>query len=133
MELQSATMMRKLVDRLDHYPELRGRIQRHIQETEQQAARLESCIERRGEKTSTLKDVAGKMTATVHGLSGTIVEDEVVKAHLAHYTFEHSEIASYLIPMAKADKAGDAAQTPVCEATLREEEERGRTSGRENW
>src|SRR3546814_8692884 len=69
MELQSATMMRKLVDRLDHYPELRGRIQRHIQETEQQAARLESCIERRGEKTSTLKDVAGKMTATVQGLS----------------------------------------------------------------
>src|SRR3546814_15934618 len=83
MELQSATMMRKLVDRLDHYAELRGRIQRHIQETEQQAARLESCIERRGEKTSTLKDVAGKLTATVQGLSGTVAEDEVVKAHRA--------------------------------------------------
>src|SRR3546814_15587528 len=105
MELQSATMMRKLVDRLDHYPELRGRIQRHIQETEQQAARLESCIERRGEKTSTLKDVAGKMTATVQGLSGTVAADEVVKAHLAHYTFEHYGIASYRILMATADEA----------------------------
>src|SRR3546814_2257952 len=68
---------------------------------------LESCIERRGEKTSTLKDVAGKMTATVQGLSGTVAGDEVVKAHLAHYTFEHYEIASYRILMATADEAGD--------------------------
>lgn len=123
MEQQSATMMRKLVSRLDHYPELRGRIQRHIQETEQQAARLESCIERQGEKTSTVKDIAGKITATVQGLSGTVVEDEVVKAHLAHYVFEHYEIASYRILMAAADEAGDAETHRICETNLREEEE----------
>src|SRR3546814_15395710 len=116
-------MIRKLVDRLDHYAELRGRIQRHIQETEQQAARLESCIERRGEKTSTLKDVAGKMTATVQGLSGTVAEDEVVKAHLAHYTFEHYEIASYRILLATADEAGDADPPRVRVANPREDDE----------
>src|SRR3546814_12713587 len=78
---------------------------------------------RRGEKTSTLKDVAGKMTATVQGLSGTVAGDEVVKAHLAHYTFEHYEIASYRILMATADEAGDVDTHRVCEAHLREEEE----------
>jgi ferritin-like metal-binding protein YciE len=123
MEVQSATMMKKLVDRLEHYPELRGRIQRHIQETEQQAARLEGCMKRHGEKTSTVKDIAGKFTATIQGLSGVVVEDEVVKGHLAHYVFEHYEIASYRVLIAAAELAGDSETRSVCETNLREEEE----------
>jgi ferritin-like metal-binding protein YciE len=123
MEQQSATMMKKLVDRLEHYPELRGRIQKHIEETEQQAKRLEGCIERHGEKTSTMKDIAGKFTATIQGLSGIVVEDEVVKAHLAHYVFEHYEIAAYRVLIAAAEAAGDAETRSVCETNLREEEE----------
>ena len=122
MEQQSATMMRKLVDRLEHYPELRSRIQQHIGETEQQAKRLEGCIERQGEKTSTLKDLAGKFTATIQGLSGVVVEDEVVKAHLAHYVFEHYEMASYRILIAAAEAAGDTETKSVCETNLREEQ-----------
>lgn len=123
MEQQSATMMRRLVDRLEHYPELRGRIQRHIDETEQQAKRLEGCMERAGEKRSAVKDIAGKITATLQGLSGIVVEDEVVKAHLAHYVFEHYEMASYRILIAAAQAAGDTETQRVCETNLREEEE----------
>jgi ferritin-like metal-binding protein YciE len=122
MEQQSATMMRKLADRLEHYPELRGRIQRHIEETEQQAKRLEGCMKRAGAKTSALKDIAGKFTATIQGLSGVVVEDEVVKAHLAHYVFEHYEMASYRILIAAAEAAGDSETCGVCETNLREEE-----------
>lgn len=122
MEQQSATMMRKLVSRLEHYPELRGRIQRHIDETEQQAKRLEGCMKRHGEKTSAMKDVVGRVTATIQGLSGSVVEDEVVKGHLAHYVFEQYEMASYRILMATAEAVGDPETRRVCETNLREEE-----------
>lgn len=123
MEEQSATMMRRLVDRLEHYPELRGRIQRHIDETEQQARRLEGCMKHAGEKRSAVKDLAGKFTATIQGLSGIVVEDEVVKGHLAHYVFEHYEMASYRILIAAAEAAGDLETQRVCETNLREEQE----------
>jgi ferritin-like metal-binding protein YciE len=123
MEKQSATMMRKLVSRLEHYPELRGRIDRHIEETERQAERLEACMKRQGEKTSGMKDIAGQFTATVQGLSGSVAEDEVVKAHLAHYVFEQYEIASYRVLIAAAEAVGDAETRRVCETNLREEEE----------
>lgn len=122
MEEQSATMMRKLSDRLENYPELRGRIQRHIEETEQQAKRLEGCMKRAGAKTSALKDMAGKFTATIQGMSGIVVEDEVVKGHLAHYVFEHYEMASYRILIAAAEAVGDTETRSVCETNLREEE-----------
>lgn len=122
MEQQSATMMRKLMDRLEHYPELRGRIQHHIEETEQQARRLEGCMKRQGEKTSTMKDLAGKFTATIQGLSGIVVTDEVVKGHLAHYVFEHYEIASYRTLIAAAEAMGDQETQSVCETNLREEQ-----------
>lgn len=122
MEEQSATMMRKLSDRLENYPELRGRIQRHIEETEQQAKRLEGCMKRAGAKTSALKDMAGKFSATIQGMSGIVVEDEVVKGHLAHYVFEHYEMASYRILIAAAEAVGDTETRSVCETNLREEE-----------
>lgn len=123
MEEQSATMMRKLSDRLEHYPELRGRIQRHIEETEQQAKRLEGCLKSHGSKGSAVKDIAGKITATIQGFSGIAVEDEVVKGHLAHYVFEQYEMASYRILIATAETVGDEETRRVCETNLREEEE----------
>lgn len=56
-EQQSATMMHKLADRLENCPALRGRIQRHVEETEQQAKRLEDWMKRAGAKTSMPKDL----------------------------------------------------------------------------
>lgn len=123
MELQSVKMMEKLTSRLEHYPELRQRMKRHIEETERQAERLQACVERNGGKTSAMKDLSGKIVATIQGLSGTVVEDEVVKGHLASYVFEHYEIASYRVLLAAAAEAGDAETRQVCQQNLQEEEE----------
>lgn len=123
METQALTMMESVVSRLENYPELRSRIEQHIRETRGQKERLEGCMERIGARTSAVKDIAGKLTATMQGLSGMFVEDEVVKGHLSSYVFEHLEIASYRILIAAADRAGDAETRRVCEENLREEEE----------
>jgi ferritin-like metal-binding protein YciE len=121
MEEQAEKMLTATAGRLKNYPEFKARVEKHIDETRQQAALVKGCIERRGGKTSTMKDVAGKATAMAQGLSGLFVSDEVVKSALASYTFEHMEIASYEILMAAADAVGDAQTRKVCESILVEE------------
>lgn len=123
MEMQAETMLEAQARRIEHYPELKARIQRHIQETRHQAELIRGCIERRGGSTSTTKDLAGKFTAMMQGLGGVAAGDEIVKGAMAGYTFEHFEISAYRALIATANVAGDAETERVCRQILREEEE----------
>lgn len=120
MEEQAITMMSSQSNRLKNYPELKAQIDKHLQETRDQAAMLERCLERLG-GTSSVKDITGKIVALGQGLSGLFVGDEVVKGTLASYTFEQMEIASYKILIAAAERAGDQETKRVCELILQQE------------
>lgn len=122
MEMQALQMMEALVKRIETYPELRQRIQRHIEETRGQADQLARCIQRLGGDTSVLKDTAARFMAMAQGLSGVFVGDEIVKGAMASYTFEHFEISSYRVLIAAAEAVGDMETKRVCETILREEE-----------
>jgi ferritin-like metal-binding protein YciE len=122
MEEQAETMLSGQLSRLENYPELSNRIQLHLEETKQQASRLQDCLDRIGEGTSTFKDAGGKLMATAQSVSGVFAGDEVMKGSLASYTFEHMEIASYTILIAAAHAAGEAEVARICEQNLREEE-----------
>src|SRR5918999_899709 len=124
MEEQAEQMLSTQAKRLENYPELRKRIEHHLQETRSQIQRLRSCIERQGSSKSAMKDMAGKVVAAGQGLSGLFVGDEVVKGSLADYTFEHMEIASYKIIIATAEEVGDSETRRVCQEILGEEEAR---------
>ncbi|MEO3432696.1 ferritin-like domain-containing protein [Inquilinus sp. CAU 1745] len=121
MEKQAETMLEAQASRLEHYPELRQRIREHISETQNQARRLETCIERLGADTSTMKDAAGKMSAMMQGLGGALADDEIIKGSMAGYTFEHFEISAYTTLIAAAEEAGDQQTASVCREILREE------------
>ncbi len=122
MEEQAEKMLTTTAERLENYPELRARIEQHIQETRHQAEQVRGCIQRLGGDTSTIKDVAAKMVALGQGMSGMFVSDEVVKASMASYAFEHMEIASYRALIAAAEVCGDAETKRVCEDILQQEE-----------
>lgn len=122
MEKQAEQMLSTTAKRLDHYPELRAGIERHIVETQEQARLVEQCIERLGGDTSALKDAGGKIMATAQALSGMFVDDEVVKASMASYVFEHMEIASYRALIAAAEVVGDNETINVCKQILPQEE-----------
>src|SRR5690554_5583003 len=122
MEEQAEKMLTKTADRLENYPELKARILQHIDETRHQADLVRGCIERLGGDTSVVKDVAGKMMAMAQGMSGMFVSDEVVKASMASYAFEHMEIASYRALIAAADVCGDIETKRICEMILPQEE-----------
>ena len=122
MEQQAIEMLEKMAGRLEHYPQLRARIEEHLRQTHSQADRVKRCIERHNGSTSGVKDLAGKMVGTGQALSGLFVTDEVVKGSIANEAFEHYEIACYKVLIATAEEAGDPETRRVCEEILREEE-----------
>jgi ferritin-like metal-binding protein YciE len=122
MEEQAEQLLHGQSGRIENYPELNAQMLQHLEETRNHLKRLEECMERRGASTSGLKNMAGRIVATVQNLSGMFVGDEVVKSVLAIYTFEQMEIASYRILTAACDTVGDQETKRVLEEICREEE-----------
>ena len=56
MEQQAEVMLKDLVERLEHYPQLRAHMEDHLKDTRKQQELLKGCIERLGSSPSTLKD-----------------------------------------------------------------------------
>ncbi|MBN9563674.1 MAG: ferritin-like domain-containing protein [Alphaproteobacteria bacterium] len=121
MEQQAETMLNAQASRLEHYPKLRQRIQRHIEETKTQAARLQTCLGQLASDTSGVKDLAGRLAAMAQGLGGMFAGDEVVKGAMAGYVFEHVEIASYVSLISAAEHEGLPEAARVCRENLEEE------------
>lgn len=122
MEEQALTMMQGMASRLENYPQLRARIQDHIQETEGQVSELSRLLKRQGADSSTVKDAMGKVTAFAQSMSGMFTGDEVVKGTLGSFTFENMEIASYRILITAAEQLGDAEAVQVFTRCLKQEE-----------
>ncbi|SDH79685.1 ferritin-like domain-containing protein [Bosea robiniae] len=121
MEKQAEAMLSAQASRIVSYPELKQKIEEHLAETKRQADMLQSCIERRGGDTSTLKDLMGRFAAMGQGLGGAVMDDEVIKGSMASYTFEHMEIAAYEVLIATAEACGDVETVAVCQRILNEE------------
>lgn len=122
MEEQAEHMLGALVGRIENYPNLKRRVQEHLEETRHQAKQIRACLERRGCSTSALKDAAGKIMATMRGASGVLACDEIMKGTLASYTFEQMEIISYRVLAEAARMVDDAETERVCVEIMAEEE-----------
>lgn len=121
MEKQAESMLEKMADRLEHYPDLKARIEQHIQETRQQQVLVQSVIDRYDTSTSTFKDTVGKLSAFGQAMGGMLADDEVVKGGISGYVFENLEIASYTSLIAAAELVGDTEGARVFEQ-IREQE-----------
>ncbi|WP_274423180.1 ferritin-like domain-containing protein [Chelativorans sp. YIM 93263] len=122
MEQQAEQMLEAQARRIENYPELKERIERHITETRSQKEKLETRLAARNTSASGMKDIAGQFSAMMQGVGGALADDEVAKGILASYTFEHMEIGSYRMLVAAAEAAGDTETARVCEEICREEE-----------
>ncbi|QJQ95104.1 MULTISPECIES: ferritin-like domain-containing protein [Halomonadaceae] len=122
MEVQADKMLRDQASRLEHYPELQSRIEKHIQETQGQLEKLESVIDKADMDTSAFKDIGAKFAAMGQSMGGMFVSDEVVKGGIASLSFEHFEIANYKALISAAEYCGELEVKRVCEEILKEEE-----------
>ena len=121
MEQQAEKMLKAQSERLEHYPQLKARIDQHIQETLGQQALIDECLTRLGGDASTLKDIGGKLMAFGQAVGGSLMSDEVIKGAMAGYVFENMEVASYTVLIAAAQAAGDTQTQAACEKILPQE------------
>jgi len=121
MERQAEAMLKAQSKRLENYPELRARIDQHIEETLGQQELVGACLERYNASPSAIKDMSARMSAFMQGLGGMAVSDEVVKGSMSGYVFENIEIAAYTALIAAAQAAGDAETSAACERILPQE------------
>lgn len=121
MEKQAESMLKGQASRLEHYPEVKARVEQHITETQQQARDVEQCLKSLGEDTSALKDTGGKAMALMQAMGGMVMSDEVIKGAVVSYAFEHMEVASYTVLISAARAAGETEVAHACERILQQE------------
>ncbi|PZP61974.1 MULTISPECIES: ferritin-like domain-containing protein [Pseudoxanthomonas] len=122
MEQQAEQMLQAQAARIEHYPELKARIEQHLVETQGQQRILEQCLERLGSAPSLIKDTLGKAAAFGQAIGGSMNADEIVKGSIASYVFEQMEIATYTTLIAAARAAGDLETVRACEQILPQEQ-----------
>ena len=95
VEKQALSIMTPQVSRIEHYPEVAEQLRLHIEETNQQIARLDEILAKFDTSGSRLKDLGLSMTGGMAAIAHSVAGDEILKNSFANYAFEHFEIASY--------------------------------------
>ena len=122
MEVGTLDDLRRLAGRIRSYPELKARLEQHVQESEGQERRLKELLAGMGEGTSAVKQTVTRLAGNLQALVGALFADETLKNAIAAYAFEHFEIGNYRALLAAAERAGEARAVPVLQENLREEE-----------
>jgi ferritin-like metal-binding protein YciE len=123
VENQAIELLERQLGRLENYPEMAARMRRHLEESKQQAKRIEELLEGLGTSRSAVKDTAMAALGNLMALGHTPAPDEVIKNTLANFAFEHYEIASYQALLTLAEAVGHGVAVTPLRQSLREEED----------
>nr|WP_281418420.1 ferritin-like domain-containing protein [Azospirillum soli] len=121
MESQAVEMLERQAERIKNYPEVLAKVQEHIEVSNRQADRLKQCLQRLGTDTSAIKTGVAMLIGNAQSLSGIITSDEIVKAAVFNYSFEHFEIANYRSLIAAAEQVGEPEIARMLQQSLNEE------------
>jgi ferritin-like metal-binding protein YciE len=123
VEKQALSIMTPQVSRIEHYPEVADRLRQHIEETNQQIARLDEILAGLDTSASTLKDMGLSFSGTMAALAHTPAGDEIIKNSFANYAFEHFEIAAYKSLLTLAEDGGFGSASSLLQQSLAEEQD----------
>lgn len=121
LEMTAIEMCRRQVERLEHYPEMKARLQQHVTESEQQAHRLETILARHESSSSSLKNTVTSMMGNIAAALHAPASDEILKNMFANFALEHFEIAAYTSLIAMAKAVGDTESVAPLQQSLDEE------------
>jgi ferritin-like metal-binding protein YciE len=106
MESQAESLLNRQIERLDSFPDLKARMQAHLQETRTQQSRLDQILADLGESGSTMKDSALSFLGNLAAAAHMPAQDEVLKNSLASFAFENYETAAYKSLITVAEQVG---------------------------
>ena len=123
MEEQAITTLTAQARRIENYPDLKARIDGHIEETAGHAQALKDLLDHYSGTGGALvlRDMAAKLAARAQGVGGMLTSDEIVKGVMSAYAFEHHEIAQYRVLITAADELEEVEAKAVFERILAEE------------
>ncbi|MCW0459760.1 Protein YciE [Xanthomonas sacchari] len=121
MEQEANTMLTATAGRLEHYPQLKARIEQHVNETRDQSEQVKRCIEILDGSIPTIKGTVASVMASVHAAGNSMMSDEVAKSLGVSYAFEHMEIASYRSLVIAAKEARQTEIADICATILDQE------------
>lgn len=87
------------------FPQLRERLETHLEETRNHAIRVRQCLEALDAQPSTMKSMAAGWMGAMEGMSTAMFQDNLVKNVIADHAMEHFEIACYSSLFAAAEEA----------------------------
>jgi ferritin-like metal-binding protein YciE len=122
VENQAIELLERQVERLENYPEMASRMRDHINESKEQASRLEELLAALDTSHSAVKDTMMSIVGNLAALMHAPAPDEVIKNTFANYAFEHYEIAAYKSLLTLAELTGDEPAAAILHQSLREEE-----------
>jgi ferritin-like metal-binding protein YciE len=121
MEQSVLRMLDRMIDQTED-PEMRGHLERHKRETEQQAQRLKERLEAHGESPSLVKEAGGILGALMKGVVDLARSEKAGRNARDGYATEHMEIASYQLLERVATRAGDEKTAEVARQNRTEEQ-----------
>ena len=121
MESQAIEMLERQEGRITNYPEMLAKVKEHIQVSQRQADRLKQCLQMVGSDTSAIKTGIAMLIGNAQSISGVFAEDEIVKANIFNYSFEHFEIANYRALITTAQHCGESEIARLLQQSLDEE------------
>jgi ferritin-like metal-binding protein YciE len=122
MESQAQALLQRQIERLDSFPDLKARMQTHLEETRTQQGRLDRILAQLGESSSTLKDAAMSLMGDMAAMAHMPAQDEVLKNSFASFAFENYETAAYKSLIAVAERIGAADAVGPLKQSCQEEE-----------
>jgi ferritin-like metal-binding protein YciE len=113
-------------------PEMRKQLERHKQETEQQADRLRERLAAHDASPSMVREAGGIVGAMMKGVVDLTRNEKAGRNARDGYATEHMEIASYQLLERVAREAGDEETAQVAQLN-RQEEERMAQAIEQSW
>lgn len=121
IQRDAKSMMVKVIDRLDHYPKARARLEAHLGDKDSEMARAEQILSAMGEKPSGAKDHTMSLMGGATAMLTGGMSDDVLKSSMLTFGLANYEIALYESLISLADLAGQPQAKPLLEQSLHEE------------
>ena len=123
MEAANIDNLERLIGLTNDYPQLKSKLQQHLEVSKRQREEVERQLQRLGSDTSTLKDWAMRIAGRIEPYVSVLTPDSVPKNCIAALAYENFEIASYRSMLGAAEELGMAELRTMCERFIREEQE----------
>ncbi|MGE5516638.1 MAG: SDR family oxidoreductase [Bacteroidota bacterium] len=123
MERASIDNLKRQVDHLEHYPDIRAKFQQQLELTQVQEDRIDKALDTMGADKSSIKDAITRFAGQAQALMAGSSADEVVKQATTTLAYEEWEIANFRALAAAAQHEGEVSMASMFEQMAEEKEE----------